>query len=71
MKKIADEVAGMSIEDKIILVEELWDSIAETPEKVEIPEWHKNQLKQRMEDYSSQQEKPRPWPDVKKSIPGE
>ena len=42
MKSItASDIAEMSLEQRIQLVEDIWDSIAEIPEAVEIPSWHK------------------------------
>ena len=40
MKSItASDIAEMSLEQRIQLVEDIWDSIAQIPEAVEIPSW--------------------------------
>ena len=50
MKNIrATDIAGMPIQQRIQLVEDIWDSIAEIPEAVQIPEWHKKELEKRLE----------------------
>ncbi|WP_317623094.1 addiction module protein [Thiohalomonas denitrificans] len=37
------------LDQRIQLVEDLWDSIAELPEAVAVPEWHKDELEKRLE----------------------
>ncbi len=61
-------IAEMPIEERIKLVEAIWDSIAEMPEAVEIPDWHKEELKKRLEDYSTNPEEGSSWKDVKKRL---
>jgi hypothetical protein len=40
MEKIsASDIAKMPIEERIQLVEDIWDSIAELPEAVSVPKW--------------------------------
>lgn len=45
----AADIAVMQIQQRIQLVEDIWDSIAELPEAVEIPEWHRKELEKRLE----------------------
>jgi len=69
MKMItASEIAEMPIQQRIQLVEDIWDSIAEIPEAVEIPQWHKQALDQRLEAYHANPSEGSPWKDVKKRI---
>lgn len=71
MKQIsAADIAQMPINERIQLVEDIWDSVAELPEVVEIPEWHKQELKKRMDAYHKNPELGSPWADVKKQILG-
>jgi putative addiction module component (TIGR02574 family) len=71
MKSIsASEIAEMPIQQRIQLVEDIWDSIAEMPEAVEIPEWHKRELEKRLEAYHANPNEGSPWQDVKKRILG-
>ena len=41
----------MPIEEKIQLVEDIWDSIAESPKAVSVPEWHKKEIEKRLDAY--------------------
>ena len=71
MKKIpASDIAEMPIDQRIELVEDIWDSIAEIPESVEIPAWHKKELEKRLEAYHANPDEGSPWHEVKKRIIG-
>jgi len=71
MKSIsASEIAEMPIQQRIQLVEDIWDSIAEMPQAVEIPEWHKRELEKRLEVYYANPNEGSSWQDVKKRILG-
>jgi len=47
----ASDIAKMSIQQRIQLVEDIWDSIAGMPESVEIPQWHQEELDKRLAAY--------------------
>ncbi len=71
MKSItASDIAEMSLEQRIQLVEDIWDSIAEIPEAVEIPSWHKQEFEKRLTAYHADPAEGSPWRDVKKRILG-
>jgi len=45
MKTISgSDIAGMPVQQRIQLVEDIWDSIAAMPDAVEMPQWHKQEL---------------------------
>jgi putative addiction module component (TIGR02574 family) len=66
----ASDIAEMPIQQRIQLVEDIWDSIAEMPEAIEIPEWHKKELDERLKAYHANPSEGSPWNDVKKRILG-
>jgi len=66
----ACDIAAIPIQQRIQLVEDIWDSIAEVPEAVEIPEWHKEELNQRLEEYHANPDSGSPWQDVKRRVLG-
>jgi putative addiction module component (TIGR02574 family) len=71
MKQITvSDIAEMPVKERIILVEDIWDSIAELPETVEIPDWHKAELDRRLEAYHKNPKAGSPWSDVKNRIIG-
>lgn len=71
MKTIsASDIAEMSVDQRIQLVEDIWDSIAELPESVTVPEWHKKELEKRLDAYHANAAEGSPWHEVKKRITG-
>ena len=69
MKTIsASDIAEMSVDQRIQLVEDIWDSIAELPESVTIPDWHKKELEKRLDACHANAAEGSPWHEVKKRI---
>ncbi len=48
-KALREEVLRLSAAERLELLEELWDSLAATPETVPVPEWHRAELDRRLE----------------------
>ena len=46
-KGLLDQILGLPVEERLQLVEDIWDSIAATPEAVPVPDWHKRVLDER------------------------
>ncbi len=62
---LASEISRLSPEEKLRLVEKLWDEIATSEDRLPIPAWHAQVL---AEDAARYQENPTegsPWPEVK------
>lgn len=69
MKKIsASDIAEMPVEERIRLVEDIWDSIAELPGSVTVPEWHREELEKRLEAYHADPAEGSPWHEVKERL---
>ena len=51
----------LSIDEKIDYLQSLWDRIAESPEAVPIPEWHREILDQRVKDLEANPEAGDSW----------
>jgi len=64
------DLAEIPIDQRIRLVEDLGDSIAESSEVVEISAWHKTALEKRLETYYINPNEGSPWPEVKQRIIG-
>jgi putative addiction module component (TIGR02574 family) len=60
------EIRQLSIEERILMVEAIWDSIAEdtTSEDLRIPEAEKKMLLKRFEDFKSGDQKTYSWDEV-------
>jgi len=71
MKTISvSDLAAIPIDQRIRLVEDLWDSITGSPEAVEILAWHKAELEQRLQEYHANPNEGSPLSEVKKRIIG-
>lgn len=71
MKTItAADIADMPVEERLQLVNDIWDSIAELPEAVPVPDWHKEELKTCLEEYHKNPNDGSPWMEVKQRILG-
>lgn len=66
----ATDIAAMPVDERIRLVEDIWDSIAELPETVDIPQWHRQELERRLDAYHDNPDEGSPWAEVKKRILG-
>ena len=49
----------------------LWDSTATTPELVPVPDWHKQLLDERLDEYRRDGDSGRPWQKVMDEIEAE
>ena len=53
--------------ERLQLVEDLWDSIAEEDAQLPLPEWKREELRQRKERFSRHASTGRTWEQVKQS----
>ena len=59
----------LPLAERIQLVEDLWDSIAQTSgEDLPVPEWQKAELERRRQEYLRNPESAKPWSEIKRSI---
>ena len=67
-KRLSAQLAHLSMPEKILLVEDLWDDIVAHPEKVPVPEWQKAELDHRKSDHKKNPRASSVWENVKKRI---
>ncbi len=65
------QVETLSISEKMLLVEELWDAIANEPNAVPSPSWHAQALAEDAADYRAGATQGSEWSDVKRRITGQ
>jgi putative addiction module component (TIGR02574 family) len=69
MKAInVNDLLELSVSERLQLVEDLWDSIAEVPEAIELSEDLRTELDKRLEAYHEDPESGSPWNKVKERI---
>jgi len=61
-------IRDMSIAERILLVEEIWDSIAANPETVPLTDSQKTELDKRLRSYYEAPDAGAPWEKVKDKI---
>lgn len=69
MKPITvNDLLELPVSERLQLVEDLWDSIAEVPEAIELSEDQRAELDRRLEAYREDPESGSPWDEVKERI---
>ncbi len=58
----------LSLAERILLVEEIWDSIAAEAQGVEVPQTHKDELDRRIEAYREDPSAGSSWDEVKERL---
>jgi putative addiction module component (TIGR02574 family) len=58
----------LSLAERILLVEEIWDSIAAEAEALEVPQSHKDELDRRLTAYHADPQAGSSWEDVKSRL---
>ncbi len=63
------KIEQLSREQKLQLIEALWESLQKDPAGIPVPDWHLEELERRM--HLPDQQRGRPWPEVRASITGQ
>jgi len=64
----AADTLDLSVSERIKLVAEIWESIAECPEEIELSDETRQLLRQRLATYRANPNAGSPWTEVKKRI---
>lgn len=59
---------SLSVPERIILVEDIWDSVSEVPDAVILTEEQKSELDRRLDAYHKNPSEGSPWNDVRERI---
>ncbi len=65
------QILRLSVEERLQLVEEIWDSIADHPESLPVTEAQKRELDRRLADYEANPRQGRTWEEVRDSLDNE
>lgn len=63
-EEIKSEVNKLALAEKLLLVEDIWDSIAADNEQMPLPLWQKRELDRRYQDYKANKLELHDWEDV-------
>jgi putative addiction module component (TIGR02574 family) len=67
-RETSQEIKKLSVAERILLVEEIWDSIAAEQESLVLTEPQKQELDRRLEAYAASPEAGSSWEEVKQRI---
>ena len=65
MKIQVDEILNLSIKERIRLVEEIWESIAASPEEIPLTLAQRKELDRRKREHRRNPSAAKPWAEVK------
>jgi len=61
-------IQELSVSERIVLAEKLWDSIVDEDESIALPEKQKNELDRRLQAFLDDQDVGSSWAEVKERI---
>jgi putative addiction module component (TIGR02574 family) len=67
-EQIQDEVNRLGLSEKLLLVEDIWDSIAVSNSEIPMPMWQKRELDRRHEEYKAGRLELHDWAEVHKDL---
>lgn len=62
------EILALPIEERIELVQSIWESVAAVPEAVQLTPEQRAELDERIRDYRKNPDSGSPWPEVRDRI---
>ena len=62
------DLTGLPIDERLELVETLWDSIAKEADSVPLPDWHGAELDARLKSHEADPLTGVPWSDVRQRM---
>jgi putative addiction module component (TIGR02574 family) len=65
---IVAEALKCDISERILIVEDIWDSIAQFPEALPVSDKQKQELDKRLAEYHANPDSGSPWAEVKERI---
>ncbi len=68
IKEAIPQFDKLSVSEKLILLEELWDDLAARPEDIPLWDWQKEELDRRYEEYRKNPSEGSPWLEVKERL---
>jgi putative addiction module component (TIGR02574 family) len=67
-EKIKQEIDNLNLAEKLLLIEDVWDSIAQSNSDIPMPEWQKRELDRRYKEYQAGTKNLSDWQSVHDEI---
>ena len=68
LKEAIPHFDELTTSEKLLLLEELWDALAEHPSEVPVLEWQKRELEGRYQEYLQNPSEGSPWSEVRERL---
>jgi len=65
---IQTEFEQLSVDEKVQVVQDLWDRIAMSPDQLSIPDWHRKELLRRQKEWANNPDQGENWDDIKQAL---
>ena len=64
-KELTEQIAQLSVAERILLAQDIWDSVAATPEEIPLSQEHCEELERRMEELEKNPQEGILWQDLR------
>ncbi len=68
MIKDIDDILKLPVDERSEILEKIWESIQQSNQVIEIPDWHREILEERFQKHKNNLTKGKSWEEVKKSL---
>jgi putative addiction module component (TIGR02574 family) len=68
LKEAIPHFEELSSSEKLLLLEELWDDLAGQPSEIPVPDWQKQDLEKRYQEYLKNPTEGSPWPEARERL---
>ncbi|MEA1051567.1 addiction module protein [Lamprobacter modestohalophilus] len=62
------DLAKMPVPDRLKLLEDLWDTLLADPDTLEMPDWHRAILDERLAGHRADPEAGTPWGEIRRRL---
>ena len=62
------DLAKLPVQQRLRLLEELWDTLLADPEHIDIPDWHRTILDERLAAHRDEPDQGTPWEEVRQRL---
>lgn len=66
--EIKKEINKLSLADKLMLIEDVWDEIVKSNSDIPLPEWQKHELDKRLDEYKAGEVQTTPQHEVHEAL---
>jgi putative addiction module component (TIGR02574 family) len=66
-----NQILRLSVQDRLDLIEEIWDSLAESPESLPVTDAQRRELDRRLAEHKKDPSSGRSWEEVRASLDGD